>query len=260
MYYELYVDVLFLVNFMMDYLLLLLVRRMLKCTATHLNVCIGALTGAGLTCVIIVLPIPYGWMKFILFYLLVNTCMIVVGLKIKQISSFVKAMILLYIGAFLMGGILGYVRQYIKIGSLFFGIAVLGYYVALGIWNFIVYLQKMHAYICKVELYMGGNVCHVTGLVDTGNSLKDPVTGKPVCILDRETAKEFFDAGNVGKLRYIPYHSIGKADGVLMAVQIDRMHVQGKDGGWILEPLIAISEEQISGTGEYQMILNPNLF
>ena len=45
-----------------------------------------------------------------------------------------------------------------------------------------------------------------------------------------------------------------------MAVQIDRMHVQGRDGGWILEPLIAISEEKISGTGEYQMILNPNLF
>lgn len=41
MYYELYIDVLFLVNFMMDYILLLLVRRMLKCTATHGNIWYG---------------------------------------------------------------------------------------------------------------------------------------------------------------------------------------------------------------------------
>lgn len=259
MYYELYVDVLFLVNFMMDYLLLLLVRKMLKCTATHIHICLGALAGAGLTCVILILPIPYGWLKFILFYLLVNTCMIVVGLKIKQISSFVKAMILLYIGAFLMGGIMGYVRQYIKVGSLFFGVAILGYYVAVGIWNFITYLQKVHCYICSVELYMGETICRVTGLIDTGNSLTDPVTGKPVCILDRETAKTFLGAVNMGELRYIPYRSIGKEDGVLMAVQIDKMYVQGKSGQWIPKPLIAISEEQISGTGEYQMILNPNL-
>ena len=50
MYYELYIDVLFLVNFMMDYILLLLVRRMLKCTATHGNICMGAMTGSFLMC------------------------------------------------------------------------------------------------------------------------------------------------------------------------------------------------------------------
>ena len=59
MYYELYIDVLFLVNFMMDYILLLLVRKMLKCTATHGNVFMGAMTGSFLTCLIIVLPISH---------------------------------------------------------------------------------------------------------------------------------------------------------------------------------------------------------
>ena len=52
-YYELYVDVLFLVNFMMDYLLLLLVKKMLKCTATHGRVCLGAFAGALLTCIVV---------------------------------------------------------------------------------------------------------------------------------------------------------------------------------------------------------------
>ena len=106
MYYELYVDVFFLVNFMMDYILLLIVRKMLQCTATHGRICIGAAVGSLLTCLVVILPIPYAIVKLILFHVLVDTCMILVGLKIKTIRSFLKAIIMLYIGSFLLGGIM----------------------------------------------------------------------------------------------------------------------------------------------------------
>ena len=46
LYYELYIDVYFRINLVMDYLLLLLVRSILKCTATHLRMLLGGLTGA----------------------------------------------------------------------------------------------------------------------------------------------------------------------------------------------------------------------
>ena len=82
-YYELYIDVLFLVNFMMDYILLLLVRKMLKCTATHGNICIGAMTGSFLTCLVIILPVLHPFLKFILFHVVVNTAMIKQGLRSK---------------------------------------------------------------------------------------------------------------------------------------------------------------------------------
>ena len=81
--YELYIDVLFLVNFMMDYILLLLVRKMLKCTATHGNICIGAMTGSFLTCLVIILPVLHPFLKFILFHVVVNTAMIKAGLRSK---------------------------------------------------------------------------------------------------------------------------------------------------------------------------------
>ena len=126
MYYELYIDVLFLVNFMMDYILLLIVRKMFSCSATHGNICLGAAIGSFLTCVVVVLPIPYAFVKFVLFHMFVNTCMIRVGLKIKTIPSFVKAMIMLYIGGFLLGGIMESFSQYVRVGSLFLFLAILG--------------------------------------------------------------------------------------------------------------------------------------
>ena len=260
MYYEIYVDVLFLVNFMMDYILLLLVRKMLLCTATHGRICIGAALGSLLTCIVVLLPLPYAIIKLILFHVLVNTCMIRVGLKIKTIRPFLKAIIMLYIGSFLLGGIMEVFRQYTKAGSLFLLIAIVGYYFVLGIWKFVSYMQRWNQCHCKVELYLGNEKYPIKGMIDTGNGLRDPISGKPVNILDCATAKKLFGEKYLKDIRYIPYQSIGKKAGVLPAVWIDRMCIQKDTECWVERPLIAISEEAISKGGEYEMILNPNIF
>ena len=253
-------DVLFLVNFMMDYILLLIVRRMLSSSATHGNVCLGALMGSLLTCVVVILPIPYAFIKVVLFHVFVNTCMIRVGLKIKNIRSFVKAILLLYIGGFLLGGILEFFRQYVRYGSLFFAIAIAAYYLVLGIWKFINYLQRWNRYHCMVELYLGEKKCKVKALIDTGNHLFDQATGQPVSILSREIANIFFCEESMNSIRYIPYRTIGKSEGVLPVFHIDKMLVCGEKVCVVDSPLLAVSEEKVSMGGEYEMILNPNLF
>lgn len=260
MYYELYIDVFFLVNFMMDYLLLLLVKRMLLCTATHGRICFGAVIGSLLTSIIVILPIPYVFIKFILFHMFVNTCMIRAGLKIKTKTEFAKAYVLLYIGAFLLGGLLQFVQSYVRVGSLFFAIAVGGYYVVSIIWEILSRILRVSEKKCQVDLFLGEKTISVEGLMDTGNTLCDPVSGQPVHILDRMTAKDFLSDINDLKVRYIPYHSIGKKEGVLMVLRMDRMRVCGKEERWIERPMIGISEEVVSAEGEYKMILNPNSF
>ncbi len=260
MYYELYVDVLFLVNFMMDYILLLIVRKMLSCSATHGSVCLGAAVGSLFTCIVVILPIPYTFVKFVLFHMLVNTCMIRVGLKIKTIPSFVKAMIMLYIGGFLLGGIMEYFSQYVRMGSLFLLVAILGYYMVLGIWKFISYLQRWNQNHCKVDLYLKDKKYQVRGLIDTGNGLRDPISNQPVSVLETKIAKKILEEKAEKNFRYVPYRTIGKSEGVLPVFRVDRMCVHRDTDYWIETPLIAISEEEISAEGEYEMILNPNLF
>lgn len=259
MYYELYVDVLFLVNFMMDYILLLIVKKMLACSATHGRICIGAAMGSFLTCLVVILPIPYAFIKFVLFHMFVNTCMIRVGLKIKTIPSFLKAIIMLYIGGFLLGGIMEYFSQYVRIGSLFLLVAILGYYMVLGIWKFISYLQRWNQNHYMVDLYLKNKKYRVKGLLDTGNGLRDPISGQPVSVLGRNAAEKLLD-DEEKYIRYIPYRTIGKSEGVLPIFRADRMCVYRDTEYWVEKPLLGISEEEISMEGEYEMILNPNLF
>lgn len=260
MYYELYLDVFFLENFLMDYLLLLFVRRMLPCTATHKGICFGAVIGAFLTCLVIVIPLPYVFMKFILFHVVVNTCMIRAGLKIKTKIEFAKAYILFYIGSFLLGGVLEATRSYLRMGSLFFGLAVLGYFVVSGLWEFLERHLKHKACHCEVELYLQGKCICVKGLIDTGNLLCDPVSGEPVHVLNQKEARLLMDENNIEGFRYIPYHSIGKKEGVLLARHIDCMRIRGKEDYWKEKPLIGISEEMVSLESDYQLILNPKAF
>ena len=260
MYYELYVDILFLVNFMMDYLLLLFVRRCLKCNVARKNVFFGATLGSLLTCIIIILPIPFAILEFILFHVFVNTCMIRVGLKIKTLRSFLRAVMILYIGTLLMGGILEFAGQYAKVGSFLFFFAVGGYYLCLGIWNFMSGLQRWNQFHCKVELYLDERKYELRGLIDTGNGLRDPLTGGPISILDRETAQKLFMGKVQRSVRFVPYQSIGKEEGIMPIFHVDRMCVRKGEGYWFERPLIGISEETISAGGEYEMILNPNLF
>ena len=186
--------------------------------------------------------------------------MIRVGLKIKTIPSFVKALIMLYIGGFLLGGIMEYFGQYVRIGSLFFVVAIVSYYMVLGIWKFISYMQRWNQSRCNVDLYVNDKMFQVKALVDTGNSLRDPVSGQPVSVLQQRIAKKLLEEKAEKNFRYIPYKTIGKSEGVLPVFRIDRMCVQRDTDCWVDTPLIGICEEEISAEGEYEMILNPNLF
>ena len=256
MYYELYIDVLFLVNFMMDYILLLVTRRILKCSVTHGRICLGALLGAFLTCLVIALPIPYASVKFILFHCFVNVVMIKAGLKIKWDRSFFKAYVLLYVSGFLVGGVFEYLHQYMRVGSLFFALAIVCYYAALGIWNLLSRMARLHQYRCRAVLYKGTRSCEVQAVIDTGNSLRDSLTGRPVSIVDADVWGQLYDGEG---MRYIPYHSIGRKEGVMPAVVLDRLYVDRMGGQWIEKPMVAAAKENIAADGAYKMILNPDI-
>lgn len=263
MQYELYIDLFFLVNFMMDYILLQLLRKMLACSAAHMRVILGAAAGAAATCVIVAVPIPFMPVKLVLFHCIVNTIMLKSGLRIEWGRPFLKAFLFLYIGGFLLGGIIGFLRQYVRIGSMFFVLALLGYLLATGIWSLMEALIRYNRTHCAVMLYSEGRSCRVKALVDTGNRLRDSRTGKPVSIIEPKTAKKlgFSEVLCESKnLRYISYHSIGNAKGVLPLFEIDRMCLaEGRDTVEVRRPLLAVGGEEMDLDG-YSMILNPDIY
>lgn len=162
--------------------------------------CIRSAPGSALTCLVIILPVPYTFVKFVLFHGMVNVLMIRAGLLVKWGSDMLKAWILLYISGFLTGGVFQFLGQYMRIGSLFFVLAVASYYVVSGIWSLISYLSRQNQYRCQADLYMNGRKCQVQALIDTGNSLRDELTGKPVCILDQDVARELLAGSEASQI------------------------------------------------------------
>ena len=72
MQYEVYLDVLFLENMMMDFLILLAVKKVFPCSATYGSLLSGSFTGSLLTCAILFFPCPV-WTRYILLFFLVNS-------------------------------------------------------------------------------------------------------------------------------------------------------------------------------------------
>lgn len=258
MYYELYIDVLFFMNFMMDSLLLLFLKTILKCPVTYGRVFLGGGIGSLLTCLIIAVPVPAA-VKFLLFHTVVNTAMIKAGLNVKKGRDFLRAFVLLYAAAFFLGGILQALRPYVRTGSLFFAAAVASYYVLTAVFRFLIRIQKLQKQICEVTLFVDAREYKTKALVDTGNVLTDPVSGDAVSVIDKTFARQIFpETKLLSGVRYISYRSVS-GESIMPVLRIEKMCVHIKETHWISEPLIGICGEQISEHEDYQMILNPDI-
>ena len=141
MHYELYIDLFFLINFLMDYFLLLMVGKMLKCRIRRLRIIAGAMVGAFLTCIFVVFLRGKIW-RLVLFHGVMNMCLLKTGLWIKEKRTLIKAWILLYVSAFLLGGILNVFQPYVRGGAVFLILAFAGYHLCLGIWDLLAYFHK----------------------------------------------------------------------------------------------------------------------
>lgn len=260
MYHELYIDVFFCVNFMMDYLLLLIVKRILKFSATHGNICFGSLLGSSLTCLVVVIPVLSPLIKLMIFHGGISLLMLRAGLGIKEKREMFRGLIGLYTGGFLLGGVFTFLHQYMRTGSLFFGIAVLSYHGVQEIWSFITCLQRFLSYRCKVTLSFESGECTVDAIIDTGNCLRDPLTDRPVCVLEESKVKAYISDEKLAKLRRIPFCSVGQSDGRIPVIEIEKMCIHKEKEYRISHPVIGICGERISGKGGYGMILNPDIF
>ena len=166
-------------------------------------------------------------------------------------------MITLYIGGFLAGGIFSFLGQYAQVGSLFFALAVASYYLASGALKMLSLLFHFGEIHCEVRLVYGERTCSAAAVIDTGNHLRDPVSGKAVSIITRHMAEKLMSLEELKSLRKIEYHTIGKGRGMLPVIIIDSLWIEGEEQSYE-KPMIAVSDDASFGT-RYDMILNPDI-
>ena len=122
-------------------------------------------------------------------------------------------------------------------------------------------LPEKSGTLIQIELSYGTNRMKLTALRDTGNSLHDPITGKPVLILGADAAKDLIGLsehqlrnptdtmGAIPGLRLIPYRAIG-GEGLLLALRLPYVRIGSREGS----TLVAFAPEVLSKEGKFQAL------
>lgn len=110
--------------------------------------------------------------------------------------------------------------------------------------------------IFQVVIYINREKIYVKGLWDSGNSLREPETGKMISIVEKARLAEIREKGLLPK-REVQYHSLGAKNGVLSVYEADQMIIQTEQGPVVqYEMLIGEYDGILSSRGEFQMILH----
>jgi len=115
-----------------------------------------------------------------------------------------------------------------------------------------------------LTLTFAGNTVRLIALRDSGNSLRDPVSGEEVFVIGADAAEkltgltpsqlrkplETLTAKALPGLRLIPFHAVG-GGGMLLAIRLNHVIVDGRKQSAV----IAFSGEEIGHGGEYQALV-----
>lgn len=266
-YRTIYIDMVFLVNFMMDLLLLSLLKGILRKDSKKIRLCAGALAGALWACGAVLTVAP-GWAK-LAGSLAAAMAMTAIAFQERNIKAIFFMSFLLLCLSFYLSGLTELIYNHTGAGCymqeenvpscILFPLISAG---SAAVWKggrlFWEY-QGTERQVCRAALTHQGKTIVLRGFVDTGNRLYDPYQGRPVHIVQEESLKELLLQEQ--KFLYVPYHSVGKPDGLLKSFTAEELQIVCS--GKLLRqkrPLIALSPDMLNRQDRYQMILHPDPF
>ncbi len=249
-----YLDLVLLLNFAVDYLLILGTNRLGGYPGRQGRSILAAAVG-GIYAGACILPS---------FAFLGNTFWRLVCLAVMSLIAFGFSALALRQGAVFvllsmaLGGVAVGMGQTNLLGILagallILGICLLGFYGKLG--------SKQ---LAEVKLSYEKRQITFMALRDTGNLLKDPITGEAVLVADSVLARKLLgfseemlctpittmEAHPQRRLRLIPYRSVGQSGGMLLALRVDAVWIDGKKAG----TLVAFAPQRLGNGEEYQAL------
>lgn len=265
MRYELYIDSLIWINFWMNLYLLMLTNRSTLRTATPRRICLGAALGA------LGFIIPILFFSHLVIGICVGILVGVVGMllftfRVRRWKSFVRLLEQMLFYSFCLGGSLFFLRNLSPAWSKILDRPT-GMLIVSGVlYGLICKIRSVNHdknCICVATLKVGDRIQKKTALIDSGNSLVEPISGKAVCVIDRTVFENLWEVPPPG-FRAIPYHSVGRKRGIMPGYLAEELEIdyEGMLVGF-RNVYVAVSEEDISSECKdhsIKIIINPTLF
>jgi stage II sporulation protein GA (sporulation sigma-E factor processing peptidase) len=280
-----YIDTLFILNLAINYLLLLGTGHFSGFPFKRPRLLLSAIFGA-LYAVLVYIP-DLGFLASAAGKVLSGIVMVFIGFGFYSMKRFARIVILFFLVSVVFGG--GVMAIYIASGGAFMSFSNGILYSRISLKVLIISIALCYGLVSiffggvgrhgaftreavKVRVSNAGKEIAFTALVDSGNTLRDPVTNSPVLIAETETVigvlplkvRGLFDAKTVSepaelmeilsgteyavRFRLIPFRTVGTESGLLIAFRPDSVEIAGKLKKGML---IALSSHELSEGAGY---------
>lgn len=260
-----YLDVFFAVNFLMDLIVLLIVRKIAGEKKSTRRIVLAAVVGAAYACVILINGTNNGILEGFFTYVIISILLTTIAFGYRGVRDTLEMTLILFVVTFITSGIINtlYFRKIISDAEdlIISAFVIMGIIFALQ--KFVKRRTDLRAKIVNVTIVKDEVAISIKALIDTGNSLIEPISRKPVAVLTSNHAKELKKGDEKGAF-VIPYKSVGMEHGILMGFVADYMEITDKmtEKGEIIKiirPIIAEYDGRFTDTEEYQMLLHPQM-
>ncbi len=278
-----YIDVLFLVNLSINTSLILCLGYILRLPLKAVRILLGAIVGAVYSC--LAFTGDFDNLASLAIRVLFAVLIVITAFGISGIISVIKRTVLFVALTVAMGVVMLAVLYFSRLGIRLGGVIKNGVFYfdipthymllcSLASYVVILALEKLFKRSAKrsysrIKLYRLGKTVELTALVDTGNMLCDPFTGRKVIIAEAKILSPLFSfdidtiltdnpcGDNLPEgFRLIPYSSIGKKDGLLAAFVPDAVEIDHKKADNVIT---AVFDGVLSGSGDYNALIGPNV-
>lgn len=253
---KVYLDVVLLINFMIDFLLLLSVSFLLKRNVGIKRIVIGSLSG-GLS--ILILFLNLNNIELFLYKVVISIVMILITFSYKNLKYFFNNFLYLYICSVVLGGTLYLIKDEVSFKNN--GLVFINSNLKINLLLVIILIPTILYFYVKelrktknnynnyysVELFYKNEKFNFTAFLDSGNKLKDQYKKRPIILAN--TDKLDFSYENC---ILVPYTTVN-GEGVIKCIKVDKIVIDKKTV--VKSPLIGLVKDSFNIEG-IDMILN----
>jgi stage II sporulation protein GA (sporulation sigma-E factor processing peptidase) len=299
---EIYLDIVILENIVINYLILLVTAKFSKNRSSNLRLLLGAVLGAAYLAAMLLLP------EMKIYTTLLSKCllsfgMIAVTFHLKKLSEFLKTLLIFYASTFIFAGAgfalmffnqdWGILRNGVMVTPLsFFNTSWAELLLALAvtliilrvIWDMIQNRFLREKLLVLLRITFDKKAIELFALVDTGNSLHDPLTNMPVVVVEFSAIRDLLPEDIRGifekdpdmdlnavtatiscsdwfsRFRLIPFTSLGKENGMLIGFRPDYIEIGSEnEKKGVRDVIVGIYNKALSRNEKYRALVNPEL-
>ena len=290
-----YLDVVILENLIMNSIIMYATAIVTKNKIKHIRILIASLIGAIYSVVSYISNLAI--FSNLFTKILLSIIMVYIAFNPKGIKTLGKITLLFYLTSFLFGGVAFSMIYIIKpqniimkdglflgtypLKTIFIGAIIASIILIAG---FKVVKNKISKkdMFCNVNIKIQGKEKNIKVMIDTGNLLKDPISGMPVIVIehtelydilpkellnnlekilggDLESIPENIKNEYLPKLRVIPYSSLGKQNGMLLGIKADEVKIEKEEENIRKNVIIGIYNKALTKRGEYNGLIGIEL-